>query len=128
MTVTSTDGRVQFAGVYQPTLLLADSFGNLYMGPDDNLEVPYDNMNLSSFLAYFLVDVGNGLGKPGPGVITDVVMNIEGSITTSILGVQSSAAQSQAGWYTLDGRKLNSHPTVKGLYIHNGRKVVVSKN
>ena len=128
MSVTSTDGRVQFAGVYQPTLLLADSFGNLYMGPDDNLEVPYDNMNLSSFLAYFLVDVGNGLGKPGPDVITDVVMNIEGSITTSILGVQSSAAQSQAGWYTLDGRKLNSHPTVKGLYIHNGRKVVVSKN
>ncbi|MBR2101231.1 MAG: BspA family leucine-rich repeat surface protein [Prevotella sp.] len=28
------------------------------------------------------------------------------------------------GWYTLDGRKLNSKPTTTGLYIHNGRKVV----
>lgn len=28
------------------------------------------------------------------------------------------------GWYTLDGRKLNSKPTTNGLYIHNGRKVV----
>ncbi len=28
-------------------------------------------------------------------------------------------------WYSLDGRKLNGKPTVKGLYIHNGRKVVI---
>ena len=28
-------------------------------------------------------------------------------------------------WYTLDGRKLSGKPTTKGLYIHNGRKVVV---
>ena len=28
-------------------------------------------------------------------------------------------------WYTLDGRKLNGKPTKKGLYIHNGRKVVI---
>ena len=28
-------------------------------------------------------------------------------------------------WYTLDGRKLQSKPTVKGLYILNGKKTVV---
>jgi hypothetical protein len=28
-------------------------------------------------------------------------------------------------WYSLDGRKLNGKPTVKGLYINNGRKVVI---
>ena len=28
-------------------------------------------------------------------------------------------------WYTLDGRKLDSKPTRKGLYIHGGRKVVI---
>lgn len=28
-------------------------------------------------------------------------------------------------WYTLDGRKLNSRPHKKGLYIHNGRRIVV---
>ena len=30
-----------------------------------------------------------------------------------------------AAWYSLDGRKLDGKPTVKGLYIHEGRKVVI---
>ena len=29
------------------------------------------------------------------------------------------------GWYSLDGRKLDGKPTKKGLYIHNGNKVVI---
>jgi len=29
------------------------------------------------------------------------------------------------GWYTLEGRKLDGKPTTKGLYIHNGRKVLL---
>ena len=28
-------------------------------------------------------------------------------------------------WYTLDGRKLNGQPTSKGLYIVNGKKMIV---
>lgn len=28
-------------------------------------------------------------------------------------------------WYSLEGRRLQGKPTVKGIYIHNGRKVVV---
>jgi hypothetical protein len=28
-------------------------------------------------------------------------------------------------WYTLDGRRLTGKPTAKGLYINNGRKVVI---
>jgi hypothetical protein len=28
-------------------------------------------------------------------------------------------------WYDLNGRKLNGMPTTKGVYILNGRKVVV---
>ena len=30
-----------------------------------------------------------------------------------------------AGWFTLDGRKLQTAPTRSGIYIHNGRKVSV---
>ena len=29
------------------------------------------------------------------------------------------------GWYSIDGRRLNHKPTQKGIYIHNGRKVVM---
>jgi hypothetical protein len=28
-------------------------------------------------------------------------------------------------WYTIDGRRLSGKPTRKGVYIHNGVKVVV---
>lgn len=29
------------------------------------------------------------------------------------------------GWYTIDGKLLNSKPTAKGIYISNGKKIVV---
>jgi hypothetical protein len=29
------------------------------------------------------------------------------------------------GWYTLSGTRLNAKPTQKGLYINNGKKVVI---
>ena len=28
-------------------------------------------------------------------------------------------------WYSLDGRKLDGKPTVRGIYINNGKKVVI---
>jgi len=28
-------------------------------------------------------------------------------------------------WYSLDGRKLGGVPTAKGIYINNGKKVLV---
>ena len=30
-----------------------------------------------------------------------------------------------AEWFTLSGRKLDKQPTQKGIYIHNGKKIVV---
>ena len=29
------------------------------------------------------------------------------------------------GWYSIDGRRLNSRPAAKGVYIHHGNKVVI---
>lgn len=46
----------------------------------------------------------------------------------SALGVENittTAGQQSADWYTLDGRRLTAKSTHKGLYIHEGRKVVV---
>lgn len=39
--------------------------------------------------------------------------------------VQSSNLKVQSeSWYTIDGRKLYGKPTTKGIYLHNGKKVV----
>lgn len=37
----------------------------------------------------------------------------------------SSPSSSQTIWYSLDGRKFNTKPTQKGVYVINGRKVVI---
>ena len=29
------------------------------------------------------------------------------------------------GWYTLDGKRLSTQPTTKGIYVNNGKKVVI---
>ena len=42
--------------------------------------------------------------------------------TTNLTNYTNSAG---AGWYDLSGRKLSGKPTKKGLYINNGRKVVI---
>jgi len=47
---------------------------------------------------------------------------------TSIQEVQGSTfnVQGDGVWFTLDGRRLNGKPTTEGLYIVNGKKVVIS--
>ena len=45
--------------------------------------------------------------------------------TTGIDNSQLSIVNSNDGWYTLDGIKLNGEPKKKGIYIKDGRKVVV---
>jgi arabinan endo-1,5-alpha-L-arabinosidase len=47
--------------------------------------------------------------------------------TTSLTGIHSvENSQSQKDtWHRLDGRRLSSKPTTKGLYIQNGKKILV---
>jgi hypothetical protein len=42
--------------------------------------------------------------------------------TTSLTPALSKG---EGAWYTLDGRKLTQQPTQKGIYINNGRKIMV---
>ena len=124
MAVTSSDGRVQFVGTYAPKLLLGNNDGNLYMGADDDIRVPSENMNLDAFLGYFLLDLGNGLGMPGPAKVKKAIINVDGEVITKIFSIHHEQ-QVKEGWYSLDGRKLNGRPTAKGIYINNERKIVI---
>ena len=40
-------------------------------------------------------------------------------------GVTASDETADDDWYDLNGRKLDKKPVTKGLYIHNGKKVVI---
>ena len=48
-----------------------------------------------------------------------------GTTAIKTLDVESMKAYSVDGWYTLNGIKLQGVPTEKGIYINNGKKVVI---
>lgn len=53
------------------------------------------------------------------------VIGIGDDGTTGIQQIENGLNLEKNGWYTLDGRRLESAPTRKGLYINNGKKVVI---
>ena len=65
-------------------------------------------------------------GSSSPIQLTSEFLGFEDSETTGIdASVVKSAVVDAEAWYTLDGRKLNSKPTTKGVYVVNGNKVVI---
>jgi hypothetical protein len=53
------------------------------------------------------------------------VIGIGDDGTTGIQQIKNGLNLEKNGWYTLDGRHLESAPTRKGLYINSGKKIIV---
>ena len=55
-------------------------------------------------------------------------INFDNEDLTGIVNIerQSLDVKRSAGtWYSLDGRKLSTEPLQKGVYIHNGKKIII---
>ncbi len=90
----------------------------MYLGADNKLYFNNTTATMKGFRAYFMLK-GTTPGKTvgfsfdgTPTGITTITGNDNGNVNVN-------------GWYTLDGQKLNAAPTQKGVYINNGRKVVI---
>ena len=60
-----------------------------------------------------------------PQTITVVLLSSSGE-TTGIGTLDTKTGDiTLDGWYTMDGRKLEGKPSTKGIYINNGRKIVI---
>ena len=66
------------------------------------------------------------LPKPG-GVPAPAILTIDWDATTGVDNAQLSTSDAQLSgtWYTLEGIKLNGRPTKRGLYLRDGKKIVV---
>lgn len=62
-----------------------------------------------------------------PATAAEGIMLVWDEETDGIEIVQTSTVKSRHddAWFTLDGRQLSGKPTAKGLYIVNGKKVIV---
>ena len=122
--VTSTDGKVTFVGQYD---LFEINAGNLneiiLLGTGNTLGYSSEPRTLHPFRAHFMVPVGNG----GNSVKAYQISFGEGDETgiISIDNGQLTMDNEDGAWYSLDGRKLPGKPAQKGIYIHDGKKVVL---
>ncbi len=105
----------KFIATYSPVGITADDQSVLYLGAENKLYYPTDNMNINSCSAYFKLDNNTLLRKIWLNFEKEDVEN--GIIST--FNVQSADAI-----YDLSGRKVNSRLS-KGIYIKNGKKVAI---
>lgn len=91
------------------------SYNEYYKGNDEN------QTYLRPLGAYFV-------DNSADAVATSRVILIEepnGTVTEINSIAADGSLQESNGWYSVNGVKMNGAPTQKGIYIHNGKKVVV---
>lgn len=62
-------------------------------------------------------------GKALPSSMKVVLIDADGTATA--IGTIDVEAAGDGAWYTINGLKLQGEPAAKGIYIHNGKKVLV---
>ena len=111
-------------GTFQPLLdpldITADNINNaVFLGSDNTLGYSAVPRQLHAMRGYFHISSVNGARAMSRAVIN----HTDG--TTEVVSLEADRTKDCDGiWYDLQGRKLDGEPTKKGLYIHNGKKVM----
>ena len=126
-TGSGSDGSVTFKGTFGPVAIGTDGDNTkLYLGNGNKLYWPSGAKSINAFRAYFQLNNGITAGNQPNSAVRAFVLNFDGNEQTGITTTNyTNFSNSDNAWYTLDGRKLSGKPTAKGLYINNGKKVVI---
>lgn len=130
----STD-YVTFVGTYSPNVIYNSGTyqTELYMESNNTLKYSKtEGFKVNSCRGYFRLEnllyadekgihhFGDIIG----GGAREIVLDFGDDDNTT--GIIEAGANSQLStWYTLDGRRLQGKPTTKGVYINNGKKVII---
>lgn len=69
------------------------------------------------------VKVGPNKNSKGQYVVTNVTKDINTGIDLPI--TENAGSYTDHAWYTLSGMKLGKKPAESGVYIHQGKKVII---
>ena len=131
VTISSTEptavefGDCQFVGNYSPFDINGDNIDEIVMLASGNkLGYSKNPRALSSCRAHFVIPVSK---VNGSRAISGYVLNFEDGVTTGIIQMSDSSVSSSenGGIFSLDGRRFSNVPSQKGVYVVNGKKVVV---
>ena len=117
------DARVRFIGTYSSTAFTAADNSILLMGGENKLYYPTTGAGIGAQRAYFKIGDGAQLARS----ITAFNIDFGDDEATGIISVYDSGfmVNGSDAWYSLDGRRLSGKPSVKGVYVNNGRKVII---
>jgi hypothetical protein len=122
----SDEASITFAGTYEKLTFYADDPSILLVGDENSLYYPKAGAFLGAQRAYFTL---NGITAGDlPKGIKSMVLNFEDEEAMSIEELKDGKVEElklDDVWYTLQGVQLDSKPTERGIYIHNGRKEAV---
>ena len=111
-------GHVRFAGSYDNrTFTEADSKRCLSITATNSLAYVPAGKETGACRVFFYVGDENNVPQLS-------AFNLDFSDATGVITPLAPWKEDEA-WYTLDGCQLNGKPTQKGIYIHNGNKVVI---
>ena len=119
LTVSQTNGTTEGAlvGAYAETSVPTGSY---IIQSNKMYYVNSDNVKIRPFRAYMTYTEG------GVAAARAIRFNVDGE-TTGIITVNAdgTATLTEGACYTLDGRRLSQKPTTSGVYIVNGKKMVI---
>ena len=113
--VVVADGKVVFHGSYSPIYCKADDHGLFFLGTGSNFYYPSVTGILNSFRSYYTIDEE----------ISSTAKSIKMEFTdpTSVNTLENDSHRGD--WYSISGIKLYDKPTHQGIYINNGKKVII---
>ena len=117
---------IAFCGTYNATSFTEADHSILFLGDNNTLYHPQPSgSNISTIgaqRAYFVLD---GL-TAGDKALSRIFLNFGDDETTGVHDVRCKMEDGRSdAWYSLDGRKIVNGKLPKGIYINNGRKVVI---
>ena len=119
-----TDDRVRFVGTYKTIRFDSEDKSILLMGEENTLFYPAAGAGVRAQRAYF--KIGEDDASHAPALLTSFNLNFGDHEVTGILTKNfTNGTKTDGAWYTLDGRKLMATPAVPGIYISNGKKIMV---
>ena len=127
----SDDLRVRFAGTYKSLAFDSENRSILLMGGANTLYYPNADAGLGAQRAY--IKIGDDGGQPAQVKAFNIDFGDEDTATgvievngvREVLPSGQAQAENDDSWYSLDGRKLGDKPTMRGIYVNNGHKVVI---
>ena len=119
---------VTFMGTYKKLSYSADDKSILFLGTGNKLYYPQNGATIGAQRGYFKLNGMTAGDNTISGARTFVLDFGDDDNTTGVIELKDGKMEELKffdSWYSLDGKHLSGKPTTRGIYINNGKKIII---